>query len=188
MRRCLPSLVFASEHEVGTRCGLISERTGADPGCWTIADQPLRTLTKPQTFWHLDAYPTHSSACRTAKGAAQGRRRVSWETMAAKHRRYRAAVSTATRAAGSNSRAIAMSDCEDSPTTALPLVVADDGVAAGVSGGMPERQCGGHARGGALSRKPGCAGAIAFSRTGILRPASSATPGRSGNSATFRTT
>jgi hypothetical protein len=31
---------------------------------------------------------------------------------------------------------------------------------------MPERQCGGHARGGALSRKPGCAGAIAFSRTG----------------------
>ena len=76
MRRCLPSLVFASEHEVGTRCGLISERTGADPGCWIIANQPLRTPTKPQTFWHLDAYPTHSRACRTAKGAAQGRRRV----------------------------------------------------------------------------------------------------------------
>jgi quercetin dioxygenase-like cupin family protein len=63
----LPSLVFAAEHEVGTRCRPISERTGVDPGCWIIANQPLGTLTKPQTFWHLDAYPTRALA-EAAKG------------------------------------------------------------------------------------------------------------------------
>jgi quercetin dioxygenase-like cupin family protein len=64
----LPSLVFASEHEVGTRCSPISQRSGADPGCWIVANQPVGNLTKPQTFWHLDVYPTRALA-ETAKGA-----------------------------------------------------------------------------------------------------------------------
>ena len=64
----LPSLVCAAEHEVGTRCRPISERTGADAGCWIVAKQPVGNLTKPQIFWHLDAYPNHDLA-EAAKGS-----------------------------------------------------------------------------------------------------------------------
>jgi quercetin dioxygenase-like cupin family protein len=63
----LPRLEYASAHEASVRCRPISERTGADPGCWIIANQPVGKLTKPQTFWHLDAYPTRALA-EAAKG------------------------------------------------------------------------------------------------------------------------
>jgi quercetin dioxygenase-like cupin family protein len=63
----LPWLEYASAHEASVRCRPISERTGADPGCWIIANQPVGKLTKPQTFWHLDAYPTRALA-EVAKG------------------------------------------------------------------------------------------------------------------------
>jgi hypothetical protein len=64
----LPPFEFASAHEAGVRCRPISERTGADPGCWIIANQPVGKLTKPQTFWYLDAYPTRAFA-EAAKGS-----------------------------------------------------------------------------------------------------------------------
>jgi hypothetical protein len=70
---------------------------------------------------------------------------------------------------------------------ALPFVLADDGVAAGEAVECLSANAA-VMRAEALSRKPGCAGAIAFSRSGIRRPASSATPSCSGNSATCRTT
>jgi quercetin dioxygenase-like cupin family protein len=31
-------------------------------GCWILADNPIGQLTKPQVFWHLDAYPTRFAA------------------------------------------------------------------------------------------------------------------------------
>jgi hypothetical protein len=64
----LPTSAFAAEHEMGTRCRPISERVGGDPGCWIIVNQPVGNLTKPQTFWHLDTYPTRALA-EGAKGA-----------------------------------------------------------------------------------------------------------------------
>jgi hypothetical protein len=63
----LPRLELASAHEASVRCRPISERTNGDPGCWIIANQPVGKLTKPQTFWHLDAYPTRALA-EAAKG------------------------------------------------------------------------------------------------------------------------
>jgi hypothetical protein len=38
-----------------------AERTG-EVGCWIIANQPIGQLTKSQTFWLLDAYPTEVEA------------------------------------------------------------------------------------------------------------------------------
>jgi quercetin dioxygenase-like cupin family protein len=64
----LPPFEFASAHEAGVRCRPMSERTGADPGCWIVASQQVGNLTKPQTFWHLDAYPTRALA-EAAKSA-----------------------------------------------------------------------------------------------------------------------
>ena len=64
----LPTSAFAAEHEMGTRCRPISERVGGDPGCWIIVNQSVGNLTKPQTFWHLDTYPTRALA-EAAKGA-----------------------------------------------------------------------------------------------------------------------
>jgi quercetin dioxygenase-like cupin family protein len=58
----LPLPEFASAHEAGVRCVPISERPGTDPGCWIVADQPVGNLTKPQTFWYLDVYPTRALA------------------------------------------------------------------------------------------------------------------------------
>jgi hypothetical protein len=42
-------------------CRPVAERTG-EVGCWIIANQPIGQLTKSQTFWHLDAYPTEVEA------------------------------------------------------------------------------------------------------------------------------
>jgi hypothetical protein len=69
---------------------------------------------------------------------------------------------------------------------ALPFVFSDDGVAAG----EPAECLSANAavmRAEALSRMPGHAGAIAFSRTGDPSAATSATPSRSGSPATYRT-
>jgi len=63
----LPLCEFVSAHEAGGRCRPISERIGGDPGCWIIASQPIGKLTKPLTFWYLDAYPTRDLA-EAAKG------------------------------------------------------------------------------------------------------------------------
>jgi quercetin dioxygenase-like cupin family protein len=63
----LPLFDLASAHEAGGRCRPISERAGADPGCWIVANQPVGTLTRPQAFWYLDAYPTRVLA-EAAKG------------------------------------------------------------------------------------------------------------------------
>jgi quercetin dioxygenase-like cupin family protein len=64
----LPLMEFASAQEAGGRCRPISERIGNDPGCWIIVSQPVGKLTKPQTFWYLDAYPTRALA-EAPKGA-----------------------------------------------------------------------------------------------------------------------
>ena len=50
----------------GDTCKPASVRTQAI-GCWILADNPVGQLTKPQTFWHLDAYSTRSAA-ETDKG------------------------------------------------------------------------------------------------------------------------
>jgi quercetin dioxygenase-like cupin family protein len=42
-------------------CKPVSERT-SEVGCWIIAHDPLGQLAAPQTFWHLDAYPTRAAA------------------------------------------------------------------------------------------------------------------------------
>jgi quercetin dioxygenase-like cupin family protein len=63
----LPLFDLASAHEAGTGCRPISERAGADPGCWIVANQPVGNLTRPQAFWYLDAYPTRVLA-EAAKG------------------------------------------------------------------------------------------------------------------------
>jgi len=63
------ALAFCSQsfaQPVGGPCKLISERT-ADVGCWIFANQPVGQLTKPETFWHLDTYPTRVAA-EAAKG------------------------------------------------------------------------------------------------------------------------
>jgi len=45
----------------GGVCKPASERT-QEVGCWILADDPIGQLTKPQVFWHLDAYPTRAAA------------------------------------------------------------------------------------------------------------------------------
>jgi len=42
-------------------CRPVAERTG-EVGCWIIANQPVGLLTKSETFWHLDVYPTEVEA------------------------------------------------------------------------------------------------------------------------------
>jgi hypothetical protein len=57
------------------------------------------------------------------------------------------------------------SDCDVIYYVALPFVLADDGVAAGEAVECLSANAA-VMRAEALSRKPGCAGAVAFSRTG----------------------
>jgi hypothetical protein len=45
----------------GDTCKPASART-QEIGCWILADHPVGQLTKPQVFWHLDAYPTRLAA------------------------------------------------------------------------------------------------------------------------------
>ena len=45
----------------GDPCKPASERT-QEVGCWILAEDPIGQLTKPQVFWHLDAYPTRAAA------------------------------------------------------------------------------------------------------------------------------
>ena len=45
----------------GDTCKPVSMRT-QEVGCWILADNPLGPLTKPEVFWHLDAYPTLAAA------------------------------------------------------------------------------------------------------------------------------
>ena len=42
-------------------CRPVAERTG-EVGCWIIANQPIGQLTRSETFWHLDVYPTEVEA------------------------------------------------------------------------------------------------------------------------------
>jgi hypothetical protein len=45
----------------GDPCKPASERT-QEIGCWILADDAVGQITKPQVFWHLDAYPTRAAA------------------------------------------------------------------------------------------------------------------------------
>ncbi len=45
----------------GDRCKPVSERT-QEIGCWILADDSVGQFTKPEVFWHLDAYPTRRAA------------------------------------------------------------------------------------------------------------------------------
>lgn len=45
----------------GDPCKPASART-QEVGCWILADNPVGQLTRPQVFWHLDAYPTRTAA------------------------------------------------------------------------------------------------------------------------------
>jgi hypothetical protein len=45
----------------GPTCKPVSART-QEIGCWILADNPIGQLTKPQVYWHLDAYPTRLAA------------------------------------------------------------------------------------------------------------------------------
>jgi quercetin dioxygenase-like cupin family protein len=61
-----PSGHASSQYLPGSVCKPVSERTG-EVGCWVIAHQPVGRLDAPQTFWHLDTYPTRAAA-DAAKG------------------------------------------------------------------------------------------------------------------------
>lgn len=45
----------------GDTCKPASTRT-QQVGCWILSDDPIGQLSKPQVFWHLDAYPTRLAA------------------------------------------------------------------------------------------------------------------------------
>jgi quercetin dioxygenase-like cupin family protein len=47
-------------------CKPVSQRT-SEVGCWIISHEPVGQLAAPQTFWHLDVYPTRAAA-EAAKG------------------------------------------------------------------------------------------------------------------------
>lgn len=47
-------------------CKPVSERT-TEMGCWIMVDQPVGRIDQGQIFWHLDVYPTRSTA-EKAKG------------------------------------------------------------------------------------------------------------------------
>lgn len=47
-------------------CKPVSERT-TEMGCWILVDQPVGRIDQGQIFWHLDVYPTRSTA-EKAKG------------------------------------------------------------------------------------------------------------------------
>lgn len=50
----------------GGICKPASQRTG-EIGCWILSDDSVGLLGKPQTFWHLDVYPSRKAA-EAAKG------------------------------------------------------------------------------------------------------------------------
>jgi hypothetical protein len=67
----LPGAHLAAQHvPEGVRCTPINERTG-ELGCWIITDRPLGQISKSETFWHLDIYPTRADAerARQPRGA-----------------------------------------------------------------------------------------------------------------------
>ena len=64
---CVGLLAF-SESASAQICRPVEQRSGNAVGCWIIAHQPLGQFTQPQTFWHLDSYPTLAAA-EQAKGA-----------------------------------------------------------------------------------------------------------------------
>ena len=45
----------------GDPCKPASTRT-QEVGCWILADDPIGQLTRPEVFWHLDAYPSRLAA------------------------------------------------------------------------------------------------------------------------------
>jgi quercetin dioxygenase-like cupin family protein len=51
----------------GGVCRPVSERK-AEVGCWILVNDQVGVLSEPQTFWHLDVYPT-GAAARATKGA-----------------------------------------------------------------------------------------------------------------------
>ena len=63
---CVGLLAF-SESASAQICRPVEQRSGNAVGCWIIAHQPLGQFTQPQTFWHLDTYPTLAAA-EQAKG------------------------------------------------------------------------------------------------------------------------
>jgi len=60
-------LLALSESANAQICRPVEQRSGNAVGCWIIAHQPLGQFTQPQTFWHLDTYPTLAAA-EQAKG------------------------------------------------------------------------------------------------------------------------
>jgi quercetin dioxygenase-like cupin family protein len=59
----------------GGVCKPVSERT-SEVGCWILAHEHVGQLAEPQTFWHLDTYPT-----RVAAEAAKGPRGIVVESL-----------------------------------------------------------------------------------------------------------
>src|SRR5690242_7861411 len=63
--------VAKAEHPLvaAGHCKPVSERK-TEVGCWILSDDPVGVLAGPQTFWHLDVYPTQAAAklARTNRG------------------------------------------------------------------------------------------------------------------------
>jgi quercetin dioxygenase-like cupin family protein len=57
----LPGQRFFAQAVAVHGCTPVSQRIG-ELGCWILDDQPMGALTKTQTFWHLDVYPTRAAA------------------------------------------------------------------------------------------------------------------------------
>jgi hypothetical protein len=60
-------LLITCQEAFAQICRPVAERTG-EVGCWIIANQPIGQLTRSETFWHLDVYPTEVEA-EAAKAA-----------------------------------------------------------------------------------------------------------------------
>jgi len=56
------AILFITSHEASAQiCKPVAQRTG-EVGCWIIVNQPVGQLSKSETYWHLDVYPSEVEA------------------------------------------------------------------------------------------------------------------------------
>ena len=54
-------LFITSQDASAQICKPVAQRTG-EVGCWIIVNQPIGQLSKSETYWHLDVYPSEVEA------------------------------------------------------------------------------------------------------------------------------
>jgi hypothetical protein len=64
---CTVGTIAACNHAFAQSCKPVSQRTGAEKGCWIVSAEPLGQLPRGPLFWHLDTYPMRAAA-EAAKG------------------------------------------------------------------------------------------------------------------------